>query len=61
MPETVEEYLQQKEWIAFWLVVLSAALYLKGGAAALQSSGGLVLLLDLSGLVRRRHSHGDQI
>ena len=47
MPETVEEYLQQKEWIVFWLVVLSAVLYLKGGAASLQSHGGFVLLVDL--------------
>ena len=47
MPETVEEYLRQKEWIVFWLVVLWAAFYLKGGATSLHSYGGFVVLLDL--------------
>ncbi len=47
MPETVEEYLEQKEWIIFWLVVLASALYLKGGLASLHSYSGVVLLLDL--------------
>ena len=47
MPETVEEYVRQKEWIVFWFVVLSAAIYVKGGAASLHSYSGFVLLLDL--------------
>jgi hypothetical protein len=46
MPETVE-VVRQKEWIVFWFVVLSAAIYVKGGAPSLHSYSGFVLLLDL--------------